>query len=81
MSGIILKTTDGGTVWTPISSGSSDELLSVNIIDANTGFAAGCNGIILKTSNGGENWTIQASGTTNYLKSIQFKNTSVMSNK
>ncbi len=55
--GTILKTTDGGTVWTTISSGTTKNLNSVDFPKADTGFAAGDSGIILKTMDGGSTWT------------------------
>ena len=38
--GTILKTTNGGTTWTALSSGTSD-LTSVYFTDASTGYAVG----------------------------------------
>ena len=50
---IILNTTDGGTSWIPLSSGTSEYLYSVYFTDANTGYVVGGYGTILKTTNGG----------------------------
>jgi photosystem II stability/assembly factor-like uncharacterized protein len=52
-SGTILKTTNGGTSWNTLSSGTDNSLASVYFIDANTGFVVGEGGTILKTTNGG----------------------------
>lgn len=61
-SGTILKTTDGGTIWTPISSGTTKNLNSVDFPNADTGFAVGENGIILKTIDGGSTWALNFNG-------------------
>jgi hypothetical protein len=50
---IILKTTNGGTTWTILTSGTTNNLYSVFFTDANTGYLVGEGGTILKTSNGG----------------------------
>ena len=54
--GSIYKTTDGGISWINLYQTS---LISVNFIDANTGFAAGLNSKIIKTTNGGAIWEEQ----------------------
>jgi photosystem II stability/assembly factor-like uncharacterized protein len=62
-SGTILKTSDGGTVWTTISSGTTKNLNAVDFPKADTGFVAGEGGIILKTIDGGSTWTTSYSAT------------------
>ena len=47
-------------------------LLSVQFVDAMTGWAVGVNGTILKTSNGGTTWASQFSGTFEPLRSVHF---------
>jgi hypothetical protein len=49
----MLKTTNGGTNWVALSSGTIWNLYSVYFTDANTGYAVGAVGTILKTTNGG----------------------------
>jgi hypothetical protein len=77
-SGIILKTTNGGTNWNSQASGTTDHLYSVLFIDNNTGWVVGgswvvrSNGIILKTTDGGTNWLSQTIGTGNLLQSVHF---------
>ena len=56
-NGTILKTIDGGTTWTTLSSGTTNDLNSVYFTDANTGYAVGDTGTILKTIDGGTTWT------------------------
>jgi photosystem II stability/assembly factor-like uncharacterized protein len=70
--GTILRTTDGGALWTSQSSGTTNSLYGVSFTDANTGTAVGDLGTILHTTNGGALWTPQTSGTTNYLRGVSF---------
>ncbi len=72
--GAILKTTDGGTSWTPQTSGTKNSLTAACFTDINTGYIVGENGTILKTINGGTTWKTLSSGTTDYLNSIIFTN-------
>ena len=75
--GTILKTNNGGTTWTVLSSGTTNRLYSVYFTDANTGYAVGGEylssltqtGIILKTSDGGITWTVSSSGLSKIIKS------------
>jgi photosystem II stability/assembly factor-like uncharacterized protein len=48
-TGIILNTTNGGTSWSTYTPGTA-RLLSVDMVNANTGYATGLNGVILKYS-------------------------------
>ncbi|MDZ7344073.1 MAG: T9SS type A sorting domain-containing protein, partial [candidate division KSB1 bacterium] len=57
----IIKTTNGGTTWTPQTSGittSSPTLNAVHFIDANTGWIVAVGGTIQKTTNGGDTWSV-----------------------
>ncbi|MBI5471910.1 MAG: hypothetical protein HY961_06150 [Ignavibacteriae bacterium] len=60
--GTILRTTNGGAMWTRQSSGTTDRLNGVCFTDANTGTAVGNAGTILRTTNAGTSWTRQTSG-------------------
>lgn len=73
-NGSILKTINGGTIWTLQTSGTIETLRGVFFWDTNVGWACGDNGTILTTSNGGVNWTPQTSNTTNQLNAVQFVN-------
>ena len=73
--GTILKTTNGGSTWTPLVNGINYNFHSVYFIDANTGFVVGDEGHILKTSDGGINWSGLTTGTTNQLNSVYFTDT------
>jgi len=53
--GLILRTTNMGFTWNAVESGTNFDLLSVDMPDPDTGYAAG-GGIFLKTTDGGENW-------------------------
>ena len=73
--GTILKTTNSGSNWTSLSSGTSNSLNSIFFLNANYGYAVGAAGIILKTINGGTNWVSQNSGINNQLNSVYFTDT------
>ncbi|MCI0505642.1 MAG: YCF48-related protein, partial [Gammaproteobacteria bacterium] len=60
--GIILKTTDGGTSWSPITSGTTQNLLGVHFYDANNGFSVGSSSTALRTVDGGDTWSDASSG-------------------
>jgi len=71
-AGTILQTSNGGTNWTPQTSGTASNLTSVQFTDNTIGWAVGHSGRILKTTNGGYLWTSQTSGTENDLTSVYF---------
>jgi len=62
--GTILKTADGGTNWSILSSGTTSHLNAVSFVDASTGWVVGAGGVILKTADGGATWDLQTKGTT-----------------
>jgi photosystem II stability/assembly factor-like uncharacterized protein len=55
--GTILKTTNAGAVWQPLTTGVSQNLLAVSFLNVNTGIATGYSGVIIKTTNGGLQWS------------------------
>lgn len=57
LSGIIIKTIDGGANWSLLNSGVSNPLLGIHFINASTGWLVGSGGTILKTNDGGDTWT------------------------
>lgn len=62
-SGIITKTTDGGTTWVQKNIDATYNLTKVQFANTTTGYTIGTYqinnlGVLLKTSNGGENWSI-----------------------
>lgn len=50
-------TTDGGQTWQN-GTGMLGTFYAVDLVDANTAFAAGGGGIVMKSTDGGHNWTI-----------------------
>jgi len=72
-TGIVYKTTNGGTSWTSYAIASSS-LESVWFTSSTTGYAVGSGGKIYKTTNGGGSWSLLTSGTTTNLKCVQFLN-------
>ncbi len=71
-----MHSTNDGESWLTQSSGTTNQLYSVNFIDATTGWAVGDIGTILHTTNGGESWLNQISGASDYLYSVAFINAS-----
>lgn len=68
-SGLVVKTTNGGSNWINISTTPTHNLYSVHFINANTGYVAGgyrtfggssyyYSGSVYKTTNGGTNWVV-----------------------
>jgi len=64
----ILRTTNGGSNWILISSGTSGRLNSVSYLSPSVAIAAGSNGMILRSSDGGLTWSeIRMSGTSSSM--------------
>lgn len=53
--GNILRSTNGGTVWNLITTGT--HLYGMDFLDANTGMTVGYRGTVLKTTNGAVTWS------------------------
>ncbi|MEW6367532.1 MAG: YCF48-related protein [Acidobacteriota bacterium] len=75
--GIVIKTTDGGTNWNPVTvsvggAAVTSDLYATQFTSTNTGYIVGEGGLILKTTNGGSSWTRQTSGTTASIYGIRF---------
>ena len=58
--------------WSLQNSGTTNNLTSVNFINANVGWAVGAAGKIIYTANGGTSWGTQISGVANQLNSVSF---------
>jgi photosystem II stability/assembly factor-like uncharacterized protein len=71
-SGIILKTSDGGTNWTQQSSGVNSALFSVHFVSSTTGYVVGELGVMLKTTNGGTDWELKNIRGATTLSSVYF---------
>ena len=71
--GTIIKTTDGGSNWSILNSGTLNYLSAVQFpLDAQTGYAVGNKGSILKTTNNGATWVGQFSDSLHFFSSICF---------
>ncbi len=63
LRGTIVHTSDGGTTWSPQTSGiTANRLNSVSFVDAHNGWVVGDFGTVLHTSDGGTTWSPQTSG-------------------
>ena len=69
-NGTILRTTNGGTLWSPVTSPASVNLHRVEFADAQTGYAVGDNGTLLKTTDAGQTWQSLNTGTTENLLAL-----------
>jgi RHS repeat-associated protein len=67
-NGTVLKTTDGGTAWSVMSTGVSNDFYGLYFNSAADGIVIGTGGLILRTTNGGSSWTPVSSGTTGTLR-------------
>jgi hypothetical protein len=56
-NGVMYKTTDYGTTWTPRPSGTTEWIYDLHFPHPDTGYAVGLNGVILRSVNGGDNWS------------------------
>ena len=73
-AGRIVKTTNSGTNWNLVNSGTTQSLFGVKFIDAMTGYACGNAGAIVRTTDGGENWFSQTSPLSEILTDVWFTN-------
>jgi photosystem II stability/assembly factor-like uncharacterized protein len=70
-SGTLLRTTNGGKLWEPISAGNATWTLeSVYFKDLQNGWATGFDGELLRSRDGGLTWTAQQSPVAATLSSI-----------
>ncbi len=78
-SGIILRTTDGGSnlFWDGQQFTANDDFFSIYFINQLTGFAVGYTGRIIKTTNAGINWMSKLTNSTVRLNSVYFPSDSV----
>jgi photosystem II stability/assembly factor-like uncharacterized protein len=58
--------------WSPVSSGTTNNLNGVYLLDSGTAFAVGEAGTILKTTDAGATWAPLTSGTTTTLHAVYF---------
>ncbi len=57
--GLILKTTDGGQTWNPQTSGTTENIFRIAVVDPRTAYASGSNGLLMGTTDGGAHWQSQ----------------------
>ncbi len=76
-SGALLRTTNGGTLWSHVTTIPSFTLKKVFFPSFATGYIVGDGGKILKSTNSGIAWDTIPSGTRNDLTSVYFVNDSV----
>ena len=55
-SGKIYKTINSGVIWTPVNSGTPNNLMRIEFINGNTGLVVGYKRTVLKTTDSGESW-------------------------
>ena len=72
-NGVILKTTNNGTSWFHLSSGTTARLNSVQFVDSLRGWVYGDNGVIRVTTNGGTTWSSQSSTTSQNVNGSLFQ--------
>src|SRR5947207_1483275 len=58
--------------WSPVSSGTANNLNGAHLLDSGTGFVVGDTGTILKTTDAGATWAPLTSGTSTTLHGIYF---------
>jgi photosystem II stability/assembly factor-like uncharacterized protein len=71
-TGTVVRTTDGGSHWSIINSGTSQSLYAVHFPSLNTGYAVGSNGAVIKTIDNGQNWALLTQPTPDTLRSVWF---------
>jgi len=70
--GKILLSSDGGTTWDAIASGTRKPLFSVSFPDRQHGWISGKSGLVLHTGDGGRTWSVQPTPTDKHHFSIFF---------
>lgn len=74
--GTILRTTTGGTAWSPIRSGTTVLLRAVTYAPGGALYAVGHFGVILTSLDHGRSWRRLASGTGQHLSGVHFPSAS-----
>ena len=76
LSMLMLQATSYSQFWVYQSSGTTQHLNGVHMLNEQSGWVCGNAGVLLKTSNGGQNWS-QISVTSKNLNSLVFKDPNV----
>ena len=76
--GILAKTTNGGSSWTPLTYPVAQNIYGMHFFDANTGLIGGGAGALYRTTNGGTNFTAvtMTPATSQSIYSFHFFNSS-----
>ena len=69
---MIVVSSAGFSQWIPQSSGTTQTLLGVAVLDYNTAIVIGDSGTILKTTDHGTHWTSRSNGTILALRRVHF---------
>ncbi len=70
LNGVILQTIDGGQSWVIDPTGVNNDLIGIDMLPINVGFAVGTEGIVLRGDLNG--WEVRPSGTNNILVGVSF---------
>jgi len=70
IASLVLRTDDGGFVWSGQTAPTSDILFGVSFLSTAVGTAVGANGVIIHTVDGGANWLAESSGVTETLNGV-----------
>lgn len=69
-AGIMKRTTNGGTNWSTINTGTTNDLQGIKFISSTKVYAVGSSGTILKSTDAGLTWVAQVSNTTSALRGV-----------
>ena len=74
-NGVVMKTDNGGTVWSPSNTGiGTEKLNSIYFKDASNGVVVGNSGKVYITANGGTSWTSETVPSTKNLLDVKYFN-------
>ena len=69
-NGIMKRTTNGGTNWSTINTGTTNDLQGLKFATSTKVYCAGSGGTILKSTDAGVTWVQQVSGTSSALRGL-----------
>lgn len=73
--GIMKRTTNGGTNWSTITTGTTNDLQGIKFISSTKVYCIGSAGTILKSTDAGATWVTQVSNTTAALRGLDVMST------
>ena len=56
--GTLIRTTNGGSAWTAVSTGMTEDLMDISAATPSNLVAVGSNGTVVRSADGGANWTV-----------------------